>query len=125
MFDNFKKKKKAVRLAVIVHINTHKIIIHLLPAVCGHVFLCWCSLGELSIDKKVFVEPSFEYLTSSFSSGLALNYILQNNFQASVGMRPDSRKIGVLITDGKSQDDIIGNSQTLKDQGIELYAIGQ
>lgn len=42
-----------------------------------------------------------------------------------MGLRPDSRKIGVLITDGKSQDDIIGNSQSLKDTGIELYAIGE
>uniref|UniRef100_A0AAY5EVL3 Collagen, type XII, alpha 1a n=1 Tax=Electrophorus electricus TaxID=8005 RepID=A0AAY5EVL3_ELEEL len=57
-------------------------------------------------------------------TGLALNYILQNNFKANVGMRPNSRKIGVLITDGKSQDEIISNSQNLRDQGIELYAIG-
>lgn len=40
-------------------------------------------------------------------------------------MRPNSRKIGVLVTDGKSQDDIIVNSQKLRDQGIELYAIGK
>lgn len=58
-------------------------------------------------------------------TGLALNYILQNNFKASVGMRESSRKIGVLVTDGKSQDDIIVNSQNLRDQGIELYAIGK
>ncbi|XP_071774299.1 collagen alpha-1(XII) chain-like isoform X1 [Centroberyx gerrardi] len=57
-------------------------------------------------------------------TGLALNYILQNNFKENVGMRPKSRKIGVLVTDGKSQDDIITNSQNLRDQGIELYAIG-
>lgn len=40
-------------------------------------------------------------------------------------MRESSRKIGVLVTDGKSQDDIIVNSQNLRDQGIELYAIGK
>lgn len=40
-------------------------------------------------------------------------------------MRPNSRKIGVLVTDGKSQDDIVVNSQNLRDQGIELYAIGE
>ncbi|KAK7904802.1 hypothetical protein WMY93_017409 [Mugilogobius chulae] len=57
-------------------------------------------------------------------TGLALNYILQNNFKENVGMRPSARKIGVLITDGKSQDDVIANSQNLRDQGIELYAIG-
>ncbi|KAJ8392978.1 hypothetical protein AAFF_G00068820 [Aldrovandia affinis] len=57
-------------------------------------------------------------------TGLALNYILQNNFKPNVGQRPKARRIGVLITDGKSQDDIIQNSQNLRDQGIELYAIG-
>ncbi|KAJ0062737.1 hypothetical protein NL108_004377, partial [Boleophthalmus pectinirostris] len=57
-------------------------------------------------------------------TGLALNYILQNNFKENVGMRPNARKIGVLITDGKSQDDVIVNSQKLRDEGIELYAIG-
>ncbi|XP_018587674.1 collagen alpha-1(XII) chain isoform X3 [Scleropages formosus] len=57
-------------------------------------------------------------------TGLALNYILRNNFKPSVGMRPNSRKIGVLITDGKSQDDIVESSRKLRDQDIELYAIG-
>lgn len=56
---------------------------------------------------------------------MALNYILQENFLQRVGMRPSARKIGVLITDGKSQDDVIVSSQNLRDQGIELYAIGK
>lgn len=56
---------------------------------------------------------------------MALNYILQNNFKTNVGMRPDSRKIGVLVTDGKSQDEIVVNSRKLRDSGIELYAIGK
>lgn len=59
------------------------------------------------------------------SLGLALNFILQNNFKAGVGMRPKSRKIGVLITDGKSQDEIVTPSKSIRDQGIELYAIGK
>ncbi|XP_041828166.1 collagen alpha-1(XII) chain isoform X2 [Melanotaenia boesemani] len=64
------------------------------------------------------------YKGGNTMTGLALNYILQNNFQENVGMRPGARKIGVLVTDGKSQDDVIPNSQNLRDQGIELYAIG-
>lgn len=60
-----------------------------------------------------------------FTTGLALNYILQNNFKENVGMRPNSKKIGVLVTDGKSQDDVIVKSQNLREQGIELYAIGK
>ncbi|KAL7379726.1 hypothetical protein ABVT39_004851 [Epinephelus coioides] len=67
---------------------------------------------------------SLPYKGGNTLTGLALNYILQNNFKENVGMRPTSRKIGVLITDGKSQDDVIANSQNLRDSGIELYAIG-
>ncbi|KAF7690441.1 hypothetical protein HF521_012245 [Silurus meridionalis] len=64
------------------------------------------------------------YKGGNTMTGLALNYILRNNFKPEVGLRPDSRKIGVLITDGKSQDDIIASSQNLKTENIELYAIG-
>uniref|UniRef100_A0A8C7Z063 Collagen, type XII, alpha 1b n=1 Tax=Oryzias sinensis TaxID=183150 RepID=A0A8C7Z063_9TELE len=64
------------------------------------------------------------YKGGNTMTGMALNFILESNFKPEVGMRDDARKIGVLITDGKSQDDIIVNSQRLKDSGIELYAIG-
>ncbi|KAL8172632.1 UNVERIFIED_CONTAM: hypothetical protein K2H54_004127 [Gekko kuhli] len=57
-------------------------------------------------------------------TGMALRFILANNFKKEVGMRPGAHKIGVLITDGKSQDDIVGPSQNLRDQGVELYAVG-
>lgn len=40
-------------------------------------------------------------------------------------MRPNARKIGVLVTDGKSQDEVVIPSQSLREQGIELYAIGK
>uniref|UniRef100_A0A3B4F2M5 Collagen type XII alpha 1 chain n=1 Tax=Pundamilia nyererei TaxID=303518 RepID=A0A3B4F2M5_9CICH len=64
------------------------------------------------------------YKGGNTMTGMALNFILQNNFKPNVGLRPDSRKIGVLITDGKSQDEVIVNSQNLRDSDIELYAIG-
>ncbi|XP_039980832.1 collagen alpha-1(XII) chain isoform X2 [Xiphias gladius] len=64
------------------------------------------------------------YKGGNTMTGMALNYILQNNFKLNVGMRAGSRRIGVLITDGKSQDEVVLNSQNLRDSGIELYAIG-
>ncbi len=57
-------------------------------------------------------------------TGKALDYILRNNFKPNVGMRADSQKTAVLITDGESNDDILLPSQNLKDTGIEVYAIG-
>uniref|UniRef100_A0A3Q2XKM7 Collagen, type XIV, alpha 1b n=1 Tax=Hippocampus comes TaxID=109280 RepID=A0A3Q2XKM7_HIPCM len=64
------------------------------------------------------------YKGGNTMTGMALSYILQNNFKANVGMREEARKIGILITDGKSQDEIVINSQNLRDSGIELFAIG-
>lgn len=73
-----------------------------------------------------FVHPTWlKKIHLIFITGAALNHILQNNFKESVGMRPNSKRIGILITDGKSQDDVIEHSQNLRDQAIELYAIGE
>lgn len=57
--------------------------------------------------------------------GMALDFILRNNFKQNAGLRPRARKIGVLITDGKSQDDVAAPSRKLRDEGVELYAIGK
>ncbi|KFP75574.1 Collagen alpha-1(XII) chain, partial [Acanthisitta chloris] len=57
-------------------------------------------------------------------TGMALDFILKNNFRQDAGLRPRARKIGVLITDGKSQDDVVTPSRKLRDEGVELYAIG-
>uniref|UniRef100_A0A803U1M9 Collagen type XIV alpha 1 chain n=1 Tax=Anolis carolinensis TaxID=28377 RepID=A0A803U1M9_ANOCA len=57
-------------------------------------------------------------------TGLALTFILENNFKSEAGARPGVPKIGILITDGKSQDDVIPPAKNLKDAGIELFAIG-
>lgn len=57
--------------------------------------------------------------------GMALNFIHQQSFKTQAGMRPRARKIGVLITDGKSQDDVEAPSKKLKDEGIELFAVGK
>ncbi|KAK2820172.1 hypothetical protein Q5P01_023131 [Channa striata] len=56
--------------------------------------------------------------------GRALEHVLRYNFKPSVGMREDSQKIVLLITDGKSQDDPERPSQDLKDAGIQIYTIG-
>ncbi|XP_056378658.1 collagen alpha-1(XIV) chain isoform X2 [Hyla sarda] len=57
-------------------------------------------------------------------TGLALTFILENSFKPEAGAREDLPKIGILITDGKSQDDVIPPAKSLKDAGIELFAIG-
>uniref|UniRef100_A0A8B9H4I2 Collagen, type XIV, alpha 1b n=1 Tax=Astyanax mexicanus TaxID=7994 RepID=A0A8B9H4I2_ASTMX len=55
---------------------------------------------------------------------LALMYILENSFKPESGSRTGVPKIGILITDGKSQDDVQGPARSLREAGIELFAIG-
>ncbi|XP_041420606.1 collagen alpha-1(XII) chain isoform X2 [Xenopus laevis] len=76
--------------------------------------------------KKSLLEAvaNLPYKGGNTLTGMALNFILKNNFNAEAGMRTKSKKIGVVITDGKSQDDIVVPSKNLRDQGIELYAVG-
>ncbi|KAM4631025.1 collagen alpha-1(XIV) chain isoform 2-T2 [Polymixia lowei] len=57
-------------------------------------------------------------------TGLALTYIMENSFKPESGSRAGVPKIGILITDGKSQDDVIPPARSLKEAGIELFAIG-
>nr|XP_024655342.1 uncharacterized protein LOC101472590 [Maylandia zebra] len=65
-----------------------------------------------------------EKARGSTYTGKALTHILRNQFKPNVGMRPDSKKIAVLITDGASYDDIELPSKNLKDSGIEVFVIG-
>eukprot|EP00062_Callorhinchus_milii_P020383 gi/632975970/ref/XP_007904530.1/ PREDICTED: collagen alpha-1(XII) chain isoform X1 [Callorhinchus milii] len=77
-------------------------------------------------DKKSLLAAAaaLPYKGGNTLTGLALSYILQNNFREDAGARPFARKIGVLITDGKSQDDVSIPSESLRDLGVELYAVG-
>lgn len=59
-----------------------------------------------------------------FFSGLALTFILENSFRPESGSRPGVPKIGILLTDGKSQDDVTLPAQSLRDAGVEVFAIG-
>lgn len=64
------------------------------------------------------------FIFPCFLPGLALNYIFENSFKPEAGARTGVSKIGILITDGKSQDDIIPPSRNLRESGVELFAIG-
>ncbi|EPY83208.1 hypothetical protein CB1_000591007, partial [Camelus ferus] len=77
-------------------------------------------------DKKSLLQAvaNLPYKGGNTLTGMALNFIRQQSFKTQAGMRPRARKIGVLITDGKSQDDVEAPSKKLKDEGVELFAIG-
>ncbi|KAJ8273127.1 hypothetical protein GJAV_G00097750 [Gymnothorax javanicus] len=76
--------------------------------------------------KEAVIEAAknLPYKGGNTLTGLALMYILENSFKSESGSREGVPKIGILITDGKSQDDVIPPAQSLRDAGIELFAIG-
>ncbi|XP_046715076.1 collagen alpha-1(XIV) chain-like isoform X4 [Silurus meridionalis] len=75
-------------------------------------------------EEVINAVKNLPYKGGNTLTGLALMYILENSFKPESGSRTDVPKIGILITDGKSQDDVIGPAQSLRDAGIELFAIG-
>lgn len=75
-------------------------------------------------DAVLDAVKNLPYKGGNTLTGLALTYILEHSFTSEAGARSGIPKIGILITDGKSQDDVIPPSQSLRDAGIELFAIG-
>uniref|UniRef100_A0A3B3X1D4 Collagen, type XIV, alpha 1a n=1 Tax=Poecilia mexicana TaxID=48701 RepID=A0A3B3X1D4_9TELE len=57
-------------------------------------------------------------------TGLALNFVSDYCFKPESGSRVGVPKIGILITDGKSQDDVVPPAESLRKAGVELFAIG-
>uniref|UniRef100_UPI00398F75D5 collagen alpha-1(XIV) chain-like n=1 Tax=Pristiophorus japonicus TaxID=55135 RepID=UPI00398F75D5 len=57
-------------------------------------------------------------------TALALNHVFKNTLKASAGARPETAKYLILLTDGKSQDDVNSSAQSLKNAGVEIFAIG-
>ncbi|XP_024154110.1 collagen alpha-1(XIV) chain isoform X3 [Oryzias melastigma] len=84
----------------------------------------WHLNTHSSKEAVIDAVKNLPYKGGNTLTGLALTFILENSFKPESGSRPGVPKIGILITDGKSQDDVIPPAQSLKDAGIELFAIG-
>ncbi|CAL8337022.1 unnamed protein product, partial [Gadus morhua 'NCC'] len=75
-------------------------------------------------DTVIDAVKNLPYKGGNTLTGLALTYILENSFKPESGSRPGVPKIGILITDGKSQDDVVPPAESLRDAGVELFAVG-
>ncbi|KAM9385496.1 collagen alpha-1(XIV) chain [Pholidichthys leucotaenia] len=84
----------------------------------------WHLNAHITKESVIEAVKNLPYKGGNTLTGLALTFILENSFKRESGSRPSVPKIGILITDGKSQDDVIPPAQSLKDAGIELFAIG-
>uniref|UniRef100_A0AAR2LSF0 Collagen, type XIV, alpha 1b n=1 Tax=Pygocentrus nattereri TaxID=42514 RepID=A0AAR2LSF0_PYGNA len=77
-----------------------------------------------TIDAVIDAVKNLPYKGGNTLTGLALTYILKNSFKPESGSRSNVPKIGILITDGKSQDAVDVPAQSLRDAGVELFAVG-
>ena len=66
------------------------------------------------------------YMGGGTKTGQGLEFMLNEHFTEAAGSRANQNvpQIAVVITDGKSQDNVETHAQELKRKGIVLYAIG-
>ncbi|XP_076841877.1 collagen alpha-6(VI) chain [Brachyhypopomus gauderio] len=66
------------------------------------------------------------YKTGGTNTGLGLEFLLKTHFVEEAGSRAkwNVPQIGVVITDGNSQDEVEPHAQELRQKGVKLYAIG-
>lgn len=69
---------------------------------------------------------SLPYMGGGTQTGQGLDFMLTEHFVEAAGSRGGQNvpQIAVVITDGKSQDNVESHAQDLKRRGIVLYAIG-
>uniref|UniRef100_A0A671TKY2 Collagen type XIV alpha 1 chain n=1 Tax=Sparus aurata TaxID=8175 RepID=A0A671TKY2_SPAAU len=84
----------------------------------------WHLNAHTTKEAVIDAVKNLPYKGGNTLTGLALTFILENSFKPEAGSRPGVPKIGILITDGKSQDDVLPPAQSLREAGIELFAIG-
>uniref|UniRef100_A0A6J0TD68 Matrilin-4 n=1 Tax=Pogona vitticeps TaxID=103695 RepID=A0A6J0TD68_9SAUR len=68
-----------------------------------------------------------QYMEKGTMTGLALKHMLEHSFSEAEGARPLSQnvpRIGLVFTDGRSQDDISEWSRRAKESGIVMFAVG-
>uniref|UniRef100_A0A3P8WWM1 Matrilin 4 n=1 Tax=Cynoglossus semilaevis TaxID=244447 RepID=A0A3P8WWM1_CYNSE len=80
-----------------------------------------------SADEIKAAVMKVEYMEKGTMTGLALKHMLENSFSEAEGARPANRnipRIGLVFTDGRSQDDITEFAKMAKEAGITMYAVG-
>ncbi|XP_067876037.1 von Willebrand factor A domain-containing protein 2-like [Heterodontus francisci] len=65
------------------------------------------------------------FLDGSAHTGKALKYILEDTLSIQKGARPGIHKFVVMITDGKSSDDVVADAEQLRHNGITIIVLGE
>ncbi|XP_077118915.1 uncharacterized protein LOC143774986 [Ranitomeya variabilis] len=67
---------------------------------------------------------NMQYLGGNTNTGRGIGHVLKEMFQVSKGMRPLSPHLILLVTDGRSQDNVIQPSRVAHVLGIRMIAVG-
>ncbi|XP_004370365.1 matrilin-4 isoform X1 [Trichechus manatus latirostris] len=68
-----------------------------------------------------------EYMERGTMTGMALRHLVEHSFSEAQGARPRALnvpRVGLVFTDGRSQDDISAWAARAKEEGIVMYAVG-
>lgn len=68
-----------------------------------------------------------DYMEKGTMTGLALKHLVETSFSEAEGARASTRsipRVGLVFTDGRSQDDITEWAKQAKEAGITMYAVG-
>uniref|UniRef100_A0A8V0ZRL3 Collagen alpha-1(XX) chain n=1 Tax=Gallus gallus TaxID=9031 RepID=A0A8V0ZRL3_CHICK len=84
----------------------------------------WDLSAYATRDQVLEAVRNLRYKGGNTFTGLALTHVLEQNLKPDAGARLEAEKLVILLTDGKSQDDANLAAQTLKNMGIEIFAIG-
>lgn len=113
MVDTLDVGPDATRVAVVNYASTVKI-----------EFLLRNHFNKLELKKAIArIDP----LATGTMTGLAIKTAMNEAFTEQSGARPRSRnisKVGIIVTDGRPQDQVEEVSAEARASGVEIYAVG-
>uniref|UniRef100_A0A3Q1JW53 VWFA domain-containing protein n=1 Tax=Anabas testudineus TaxID=64144 RepID=A0A3Q1JW53_ANATE len=65
-----------------------------------------------------------QYMGRGSMTGSALRHMFESSFSAKEGARPNTPRVSIVFTDGRSQDDVSEWANQAKNSGITIYALG-
>ncbi|XP_060798902.1 cartilage matrix protein isoform X2 [Neoarius graeffei] len=122
--ENFELVKKWINQIVdkldVSHRNTHVGLVQYSSAVKQEF-----PLGKYN-NKKDIKEAvkKMAYMERGTMTGHALGFLVDKSFSTVQGARPGAAKVGIVFTDGRSQDYIGDAAKKAKERGYRMYAVG-
>eukprot|EP00062_Callorhinchus_milii_P002746 gi/632939945/ref/XP_007883673.1/ PREDICTED: collagen alpha-1(XX) chain [Callorhinchus milii] len=84
----------------------------------------WDLIAYSTKNEVLEAVRNLRYKGGNSYTALALNHVFEKNLKPLAGARLDTPSFLILLTDGKSQDNVNPSAQRLKNAGVEVFAIG-